>query len=115
MLIRIEKAIILVSILLFASSFLAACASPHAWRSEYLASGVGTYTQTDVVKKFGPPDSTFHTEDGSEVWRYRYSEVIGGGSAYQGTGSSGMRSRCTEFIVTFSAQHVLQSWSSQTC
>src|SRR5262245_11225569 len=115
MLMRIEKVIILVSILLFASSFLAACASEHAWRSEYLASGIGTYTQTDVAERFGPPHTTFRAEDGSEVWRYRYFKVSGDGSTYQGTGSQGMRSRCTEFIVTFSAQHILESWSTQKC
>ena len=75
------------------------CASS---RKQYLQFGVGTLTQEDVSRRWGPPKEVRRLDNGCIVWKYRFSEV-------------GELSYCTEYILTFNENRVLMGTNAERC
>jgi hypothetical protein len=81
------------------------------WRMKYLTEGVNQLTMDDVAKTLGPPDSSLTLDDGSVIWKYRYTSSSMSGSQYGVSGST----KCTEYILTFDKEKVLRQTRRQRC
>ena len=82
------------------------------WRNAYLREGTGRLTSDEVAQQLGPPHNQGKLSSGSEVWSYQYRDssinsdnmgIVHGGSS------------CTEYILIFDQQHILESFKRQGC
>lgn len=77
------------------------------WRKTYLTKGVGRLSRDSVTTRLGPPDTQRTLDGGGAVWNYRFTKAkASGGDA---------KTYCTQYVLVFDPQGMLQTFNQQGC